>query len=81
MKTMEKTIKHKDVILNTTLYQFLKKRGIIRKFKTNCIKADVRSANSIIRAFRWNDTPEGLDYWAEISNDFDKYIKNHDEGN
>lgn len=79
LRTKATLIKYKDVILNSTLHQFLKNHRLLRKFRTNCVNVNTPYANSISMAFIWKNTPEGKDYWEEVSRKYIIYKRKYED--
>lgn len=72
--------------MKTTLIQFLKSKNVLEKFKENIIKHSFEERSEKLKgevldllekdkltmseAFVWKETPEGEDFWIELSREW-----------
>lgn len=59
-----------------SLEQFLAEKDALEKFRRNVARqrGDRVRPTDLSAAFRWDETPEGYDYWAALSDEYDAYI-------
>ena len=63
------------VLMTPKLEKFLRDKKVLIKFKKNTINSGFSTdwtMHNIIAAFNWDDTPEGIDFWMEINDEFEK---------
>ena len=53
------------------LYKFLKENKALKAFAKNCGYGGY--PRSIMSAFTWDKTKEGIDFWSKLSLEFGKY--------
>lgn len=64
------------MILYQSLREFLKERGVLEKFEAN-IKAqrvETYILNDLATAFDWEQTPEGVAFWSDLSAEYDLVV-------
>jgi hypothetical protein len=65
--TYYRKLKQKSPIL----YLFLKEKKVLKVFAKNCRYN--KYPKSIMSAFGWHETKEGVVYWSKLSLEFGKY--------
>lgn len=80
----EYVLKNKHELQTTTcLAEFLVRKGILIEFIANVCKSRSELSIDVIKcalngdicsAFSWGGTPQGFDYWANISREYAKSI-------
>jgi hypothetical protein len=68
-------MKYKEVKPSKELETFLRKEGLLRKFKKNVILqrySDMKDKTvyNIASAILWDLTPEGWEFWNKVNNHF-----------
>ena len=72
--------------MNITVEEFCRKKGVIRKWKKNTLDDNTKgrmlnlfeskTERSAFRgAFDWGNTPEGVNFWASLNDEFNKINK------
>jgi hypothetical protein len=68
-------MKHKEVKLSKELETFLRKKGLLRKFKKNVAKEErISTCYNIAGSFIWSMTPEDWEFWNKIDKEFEEKL-------
>lgn len=63
------------VLITPKLEKFLRDKKVLTKFKKNAINIGLLPnwrIHDIISAFDWYNTPEGIEFWMELNDEFEK---------
>jgi len=75
--TLETFLKEKRALTKFRAnYRMLRSKRMTKKQANDFIIQNANNSNVIVQAFLWPDTPEGIDYWHQLDEDWVKICNN-----